>query len=96
VATRVRVNQGALNQIFRSPSGPVGNRLHSLGIMAANNARSSAPVDTGRLRASIQVTSPQGSPLTVRIGSNVNYAIFVEQGTRFMDARPFLSTAVGR
>jgi HK97 gp10 family phage protein len=96
MATQVRINQGNIDRILRSPSGPVGNMLMSIGVRVANNARSNAPVDTGRLRSSIQVTPPQldGSNLAVRVGTNVNYAIFVEQGTRFMRAQPFLQTAL--
>lgn len=54
------------------------------------------PVDTGRLRASIttQVTVDQVGPVA-RIGSNVEYAIYVEMGTSRMEAQPFLRPALG-
>lgn len=48
-----------------------------------NAARRLAPVDTGRLRASITQefsTGYGGAPL-VRIGSNLPYAIYVHEGT---------------
>lgn len=48
-----------------------------------NDARRRAPVDTGRLRASLAVTfsaGPSGDPVA-RIGSNLPYAIFVHEGT---------------
>lgn len=48
-----------------------------------SRARSLAPVDKGTLRASLAVTfarSPAGEPVA-RIGSNLPYAIWVEQGT---------------
>lgn len=97
MATRVNVNSAALNRILRSPNGPVGNRLFTAGIRVSNNAKRNAPVDTGRLRASIQVTRPEvrGNILTVRVGSNVNYAIFVEEGTQFMRGRHYLRNALG-
>lgn len=49
------------------------------------------PVDTGRLRAS---TYSRFQPLTGIVGTNVDYGIFVHEGTRFMPARPFLRDAV--
>lgn len=54
------------------------------------------PVDTGRLRASIttQVTVDQVGPVA-RIGSNVEYAIYVEMGTSRMEAQPYLRPALG-
>lgn len=47
-----------------------------------NAARRAAPVDTGRLRASIAVSftkSAQGP--VARIGSNLPYAVFIHEGT---------------
>lgn len=48
-----------------------------------NAARRLAPVDTGRLRASItqEFSTGYGGAPVVRIGSNLPYAIFVHQGT---------------
>lgn len=46
-----------------------------------------APVDTGRLRASIFTSIGN---LEARIKPNVNYAIYVHEGTRYMRARPFM------
>lgn len=47
-----------------------------------NAARRNAPVDTSRLRSSIAVSFDRGAagPLA-RIGSNLEYAIFVHEGT---------------
>jgi HK97 gp10 family phage protein len=50
------------------------------------------PVDTGRLRASIKVT--QLGDGGYRIGTDVSYAIYVEFGTRYMHAQPFLRPAL--
>jgi HK97 gp10 family phage protein len=57
-------------------------------------AQRAAPVRTGRLRASIAVINnpPQGG--VVGVGVNVNYAGFVEYGTRYMRARPYFWPAV--
>lgn len=47
-----------------------------------NAARRLAPVDEGRLRASLAITYTRvGGNAVAQIGSNLPYAIFVEQGT---------------
>ncbi|WP_236886645.1 HK97 gp10 family phage protein [Dehalococcoides mccartyi] len=50
----------------------------------ANRAKKATVVDTGRLRASI---ATQISDLSAEIGTNVEYAPFVEFGTSKMEAR---------
>ena len=65
--------------------------LFRLAIIVQNEARRMAPVDTGRLRASITVKrTPDGAV----VGSNVEYAPYVEYGTSKMAAQPFLRPAV--
>lgn len=48
---------------------------------------------TGALRAAIMHDPPAGDAIRVTYGP-VEYAIYVEYGTRFMAARPFLRPAV--
>jgi len=50
-------------------------------------AKTFTPVDTGRLRASI-FTSLYSDYAIVQ--PKTNYALFVHEGTRFMEARPFM------
>lgn len=93
----IQVFNQRLDQLFRAPGGPTGSLLYQLGIRVQNAARQRAPVDTGRLRSSIATTRPEARgnrTLVVRIGSNVRYAIYVHEGTRYMRARPFLREAV--
>ncbi len=52
-------------------------------------AKQVTPVRTGRLRASIG-TSNLMSGLGAIVQTNINYAIFVHEGTKFMRARPFM------
>ena len=54
------------------------------------DAKLNAPVDTGMLRASITST---GGGSEYEIGTNIEYAPFVEYGTRYMAAQPFLLPA---
>lgn len=54
-----------------------------------------APVDTGALRDSVVVEkTPQGANVIVGEGDEVDYARFVEDGTRYMGAQPYIGPAV--
>lgn len=70
--------------------GPAQLLLSDIGRKTTNMAKSLCPVDTGRLRSSITY---EVEDLTVRIGSDVEYAIYVEMGTRSQRARPYLRPA---
>ena len=65
--------------------------LEVVGGMAESYAKKACPVDTGRLRNSI--THQQESENVEVIGTNVEYAPYVELGTSKMSARPFLRPA---
>lgn len=65
--------------------------LEIIGGKAEGHAKKLCPVDTGRLRNSI--THAQYNEDTEVIGSNVDYAPFVELGTHKQAARPFLRPA---
>lgn len=73
----------------------INKSLFQIGGKAAKNA----PVRTGNLRSSILDPS-RGLRLATRgvfsgsVGSGVGYGLFVELGTRFMRAQPFLQPAV--
>jgi HK97 gp10 family phage protein len=51
-------------------------------------ARQLVPVDTGKLQASIRMLGKYS------VGSTVRYAGFVEYGTRFMRAQPYMEPAI--
>ena len=69
--------------------------LEALGVQAEGNAvkeiTDMKAVDTGRLRASISHTHDDDSAY---IGTNVEYAPYVELGTYRMEPRPFLRRAI--
>lgn len=69
--------------------------LEALGIEAEGNAVSEitdlGAIDTGRLRDSITHTTDDESAI---IGTNVEYASYVELGTYKMESRPFLRNAI--
>jgi HK97 gp10 family phage protein len=53
------------------------------------------PVDTGYLRGSIAYTIIQtGGKYILRIYTNVEYAIYVHEGTRRMQGRPFIRDGI--
>ena len=70
--------------------------LQVIGQVGEAAAKLSAPVDTGNLRRSItHELGVSGFDQFVRIGTNVDYAIFQELGTRFHPAHPFLRPSLG-
>lgn len=86
-----QLNQAEINRILTSPSGPVAKALLIRGYRIQAQARknlggsASGPkrVDTGKLRASISVQLKQKNSRTlyIRVGTNVEYAIWVHDGT---------------
>lgn len=64
--------------------------LEAIGIAAEDHAKKICPVDTGRLRNSITHTHDENAAY---IGTNVEYAPYVELGTSKKGARPFLKPA---
>lgn len=66
-----------------------------LAIDVQNRARELAPVDTGRLRSSINhKPGRDGSGYYVDVGSNVEYAPHIEFGTSRAPAQPYLRPAL--
>lgn len=65
--------------------------LAKIAFLVENLSKQLTPVDTGRLRSSIYT---ELYPLRATISTNVNYAIYVHEGTEFMVPRPFMQEAV--
>lgn len=66
--------------------------LEAVGLTAEGYAKLLCPVDTGRLRNSISHAVDEDEK-TVYIGTNVEYAPYVELGTSKQKAQPFLRPA---
>jgi len=100
-------NEGPLHELLNGPQGPVARDLALRAIRVESAAKQNAShpppsvpgsgpaVRTGRLRSSItwQVFA-DGEGLYADIGSNVEYAGYVELGTERMAPRPYLRPAL--
>lgn len=65
--------------------------LEKVGLTAERYAKLACPVDTGRLRGSISHTHDKN---TAYIGTNVEYAPYIEMGTVNTKAQPYLKPAI--
>lgn len=93
---RLVFNGPALQQLLVSPAGPVAADLARRAIKVDRAAKQLCPVDTGRLRASITWQIERDARgLLAMIGTNVEYARFVELGTVRAPAQPYLRPALG-
>lgn len=92
-----RAFQAGLAAEAKKMQGRAEQDLQRVGDKAANVARTLVPVDTGRLRDSIEAKSAQGEQgFEVEITSDVEYAASVEFGTSTRSAKPFLRPAVAQ
>ena len=67
-------------QILSALEKGIKNGLEAIGLTAETYAKKETPVDTGRLRNSITHIVDE-SELSVTVGTNVEYAPYVELGT---------------
>lgn len=77
----VRLDSGAVTTLMRGPGGAVMIDLNRRGQRVLNKARTLCPVDEGTLRGSLhkEPVTVGGDP-AVRIGSPLEYAIYVHEG----------------
>ena len=88
-------DEAGLARLFDSADGPVARDLARRTIQVETAAKRNTPVDTGRLRSSMtHELRRRGDDYVGRVGTNVEYAIYVEMGTRFMAARAMLRNAL--
>lgn len=80
-------------EVIAAKDAAVERALEAIGQQAVGYAKLLAPVDTGRLRNSMthEVRADEDS---VYVGTNVEYAPYVELGTRRSKAQPFLRPAI--
>lgn len=91
----IKLYDNAIDGLLSSTDGPVAAELLRRGLKVERAAKRHAPVDTGRLRSSIGTgLGIDNDGLHVRVGTNVEYAIHQEFGTRFQPGKPFLRPAL--
>lgn len=101
VEVEVVFNEGALHQLLEGPSGPTARMLVRAALKVEAQAKVNASgrpgpnVQTGRLRSSITYRiGTDESGLFALIGSNVEYAGYVELGTDRAPPYPYLRPAL--
>lgn len=90
-------HQMALRALLKGTDGEVARDLRRRGQAVARRAKELCPKASGTLAASITVSPTHlgdDDELEVTIEANTDYSIFVEKGTRYMSARPFLGPAL--
>lgn len=96
VRVRQQLNAGYVRTRLARPGGPIEQHLElrALAVQAAAKVRiREAPqrIDTGNLINSIQIRIYYRSGMPIaRIGTDVEYSIYVHDGTIYMEANPFL------
>lgn len=79
-------------EVLNAMRGSIERALTRIGLSAEGYAKKECPVDTGNLRNSITNEVVQ-SEKAVHIGTNVEYAAYVELGTVRTKAQPYLRPA---
>lgn len=82
-----------LRLLTKTMSAGTAYMVKQLAESALQSATAAVPVDTGRLKNSLRVVY-QADGLKARLLTDVPYARFVEFGTKYVPARPFLFPAV--
>lgn len=88
----VEVREDNREAIAEAIDQALATALEEVGLVAEGYVKRACPVDTGRLRNSITHIVDEGTRHVV-IGTNVEYAPYVELGTRHQKPQPFLKPA---
>lgn len=89
VNVRFELNDGWEDHLDLAPL------MDSLGESITEDAKRYAPVDTGTLQESIRyAVQGKGEDIELRVGSDVEYSVYVEVGTSKMSAQPYLRPAL--
>lgn len=92
MAGDVSVKQDNTGQVAAGIESAIDVALEKIGLLAEGYAIKKCPVDTGHLRGSI-AHEVDFDDDAVYIGTNVEYAPYVELGTSRQKAQPFLRPA---
>lgn len=92
MAGGVEVRVDNRDEFKRGMEAALATALEEIGLTAEGYAKRACPVDTVRLRNSITHIVDEGGKCAV-IGTNVEYAPYVELGTRHQKPQPYLKPA---
>lgn len=91
-AALVEIRENNARQVEEAMDQAIAKALTMIGLKAEGNAKNACPVDTGRLRNSI-TNAIDTEENAVYIGTNVEYAPYVELGTSHRKPHPYLKPA---
>jgi len=83
--------QAAMKKLDSAIQRQVHRRLHGLVADIKASAQQRVPVRTGYLRSTIYAKVKEW---IAEVGAEASYALYVELGTRYMRARPYLYPAI--
>lgn len=90
MASGVEVRVDNRDEFKRGMEAALATALEEIGLTAEGYAKATCPVDTGRLRNSVTHLL---KGYDCFIGTNVEYALYVEEGTSRMKGKHFLRKA---
>lgn len=88
---KIKMEHDFSDLIKQAAFSQINTALNKVGMMMERNAKMVCPTDTGRLKNSITHTNDKN---TAYVGTNVEYAPYVEMGTVNTDAQPYLKPAI--
>lgn len=91
IRTEIVVTKNNFPAIRREMNRNAGRIVREAAFDIEAEAKTRAPVDTGNLKNSIQATRVNDLHWRVVVGAE--YGVYIEFGTRFMAAQPFLVPA---
>lgn len=80
-------------EVLNAEKQAVEKALTAIGVKWQQNVTPNVPVDTGRLRASMKYEVQAGQKQVI-VGSDVEYAPYIELGTRNQRAKPYLKPSI--
>lgn len=92
VSDLLEIREDNAQRIAEAIDQALAKALEEVGLVAEGYAKKACPVDTGRLRNSI-THQVRPSEKSVYIGTNVEYAPYVELSTSRTKGQPFLRPA---
>lgn len=85
---------GSSNRALDAACQELINTAYDVEAAAKENIRTNETVDTGRLLGSVKTKHKKtNGSVEAEVGTNVEYANYIEYGTKKMGAKPFLNPA---